>query len=107
MKRSRSRTHILIRKTPFQVLFWDIRKLAEPVETLLIDPDQTGRLRGGVALEYESTMPTKFMVGTEQGEAVLFNRKGKTPAEKIAATYVRAPCLRIANRSYSLLCEHQ
>eukprot|EP00041_Stephanoeca_diplocostata_P018513 m.387773 g.387773 ORF g.387773 m.387773 type:complete len:650 (+) comp21037_c0_seq1:201-2150(+) len=72
-----------------QVLFWDIRKLAEPVETLLIDPEQTGRLRGGVALEYESTMPTKFMVGTEQGEAVLFNRKGKTPAEKISATY---PC---------------
>jgi dynein intermediate chain 2 len=34
-------------------------------------------------------MPTKFQVGTEQGEVVLFNRKGKTPAEKISATY---PC---------------
>lgn len=72
-----------------QVLFWDVRKLSEPVETLLIDPDRTGKLLGGVALEYESTMPTKFMVGTEQGSAVLFNRKGKTPEEKISATY---PC---------------
>ena len=45
-----------------QVLFWDVRKLAEPVETLLIEPMQDGKLLGGVALEYESTMPTKFQV---------------------------------------------
>lgn len=70
-----------------QVMFWDVRKLSEPTETLMIDPEQNGRLLGGVALEYESTMPTKFQVGTEQGKVVLFNRKGKTPAEKIAATY--------------------
>jgi dynein intermediate chain 2 len=73
-----------------QVLFWDVRKLAEPVETLMIDPMQDGKLLGGVALEYESTMPTKFQVGTEQGEVILFNRKGKTPSEKIAASYVFA-----------------
>lgn len=73
--------------TDGQVLFWDIRKLAEPVEQLLIDPTGTGRLWGGVALEYESTMPTKFQVGTEQGGVVLFNRKAKDPNDKIAATY--------------------
>jgi WD40 repeat protein len=74
-----------------QVLFWDVRKLAEPVETLMIDPMQDGKLLGGVALEYESTMPTKFQVGTEQGEVILFNRKGKTPSEKIAASYAICP----------------
>lgn len=70
-----------------QVMFWDVRNLSEPTETLLVDPEGTGKLLGGVALEYESTMPTKFQVGTEQGKVVLFNRKGKTPQEKIAATY--------------------
>jgi len=73
--------------TDGQVMFWDVRKLAEPVETLLIDPENNGRLWGAVALEYESTMPTKFQVGTEQGAVVLFNRKAKNPNEKIAATY--------------------
>jgi len=73
--------------TDGQVLFWDVRKLSEPIETLLIDPENTGKLWGAVSLEYESTMPTKFQVGTEQGAVVLFNRKAKNPAEKIAATY--------------------
>eukprot|EP00040_Diaphanoeca_grandis_P015603 m.79778 g.79778 ORF g.79778 m.79778 type:complete len:597 (-) comp25247_c1_seq1:98-1888(-) len=73
--------------TDGQVMFWDVRKLAEPTETLLIDPGNDGRLLGGVSLEYESTMPTKFQIGTEQGQVVLFNRKGKTPQEKIACTY--------------------
>eukprot|EP00039_Didymoeca_costata_P019758 m.338817 g.338817 ORF g.338817 m.338817 type:complete len:593 (+) comp18555_c0_seq1:178-1956(+) len=73
--------------TDGQVLFWDVRKLAEPVEQLLCDPTKTGRLWGAVALEYESTMPTKFQVGTEQGAVVLFNKKAKDPADKIAATY--------------------
>lgn len=70
-----------------QVMFWDVRKLSEPTEVLMIDPQDNGRLLGGVALEYESTMPTKFQIGTEQGKVVLFNRKGKTPQEKISATY--------------------
>jgi len=70
-----------------QVMFWDVRKLSEPTETLMIDPDDNGRLLGGVSLEYESTMPAKFQVGTEQGKVVLFNRKGKTPQEKISCTY--------------------
>jgi len=73
--------------TDGQVMFWDVRKLSEPTETLMIDPGNNGRLLGGVSLEYESTMPTKFQIGTEQGQVVLFNRKGKTPQEKIAATY--------------------
>lgn len=73
--------------TDGQVMFWDVRKLAEPTETLMVDPGDNGRLLGGVSLEYESTMPTKFQIGTEQGQVVLFNRKGKTPQEKISCTY--------------------
>ncbi|XP_020904970.1 dynein intermediate chain 3, ciliary [Exaiptasia diaphana] len=32
-------------------------------------------------------MPTKFMVGTEQGSVLSCNRKAKSPSEKIVATY--------------------
>jgi len=73
--------------TDGQVLFWDVRKLSEPTETLYIDPKDDGRLWGAVSLEYESTMPTKFQVGTEQGSVVLFNRKAKNPNEKITGSY--------------------
>ena len=38
-------------------------------------------------MEYEPTMPTKFMVGTEQGTIITCNRKAKTAADKIAALY--------------------
>ena len=33
-----------------------------------IDPNKNGNLVGGTVLEYESTMPTKFMIGTEFGQ---------------------------------------
>ena len=42
---------------------------------------------GAVCLEYEPTMPTKFMVGTEQGTIITCNRKAKTAADKIANLY--------------------
>ena len=42
---------------------------------------------GAICLEYEPTMPTKFMVGTEQGTIITCNRKAKTAADKIAALY--------------------
>ena len=42
---------------------------------------------GAVSLEFESTMPTKFMVGTERGNIISGNRKAKTNADKIAAVF--------------------
>ena len=44
---------------------------------------------GGMSLEYEPTMPTKFMVGTEQGSVLLCNRKAKTPSEKIVCSFTQ------------------
>merc|ERR1712071_683304 len=74
-----------------QVLWWDVRKgLKEPVDSLILDPTKkldVGNALGACVLEYESTMPTKFMVGTEQGSVISCNRKAKTQAEKIAALY--------------------
>lgn len=58
------------------------------MEKLLIDPIKTddqvaARSYGVTVLEYETTMPTKFMCGTDVGMVFVCNRKGKSPIEKI------------------------
>ncbi|XP_056153620.1 dynein axonemal intermediate chain 2 [Lampris incognitus] len=87
---SKTGTDTFSASTDGQVLWWDIRKMSEPTERLVLDPNKEGNLDnalGAISLEFESTMPTKFMVGTEQGLVVSCNRKAKTPAEKIVCTY--------------------
>ncbi|XP_006034869.1 dynein intermediate chain 2, axonemal [Alligator sinensis] len=87
---SKTGTDCFSASTDGQVLWWDIRKLTEPTETLVMDISRKGQLEnalGAVSLEFEPTMPTKFMVGTEQGMVITCNRKAKTPAEKIVGTY--------------------
>ncbi|KAM6951521.1 dynein axonemal intermediate chain 2 [Aplochiton taeniatus] len=87
---SKTGTDAFSASTDGQVLWWDIRKMSEPTERLVLDPSKKGNLEnalGAISLEFETTMPTKFMVGTEQGQVVSCNRKAKTPAEKIVCTY--------------------
>ncbi|NWX98550.1 DNAI2 protein, partial [Nothoprocta ornata] len=87
---SKTGTECFSASTDGQVLWWDIRKLSEPTETLVLDISRKGLLEnalGAISLEFEPTMPTKFMVGTEQGIIITCNRKAKTPPEKIAGTY--------------------
>ena len=71
-----------------QVIWCDTRKLNERMDILLMDPEKSDeqmldRCYGVSILEYETTIPTRFMVGTEQGMLFSCNRKGKTPLEKI------------------------
>jgi dynein intermediate chain 2 len=68
------------------VHWWDTRRLSEPVESLLLTERGQTTVLGAVSLEYEA-VPTKFMVGTEQGVVLSCNRKAKTPAERIGASY--------------------
>ncbi|XP_034439463.1 dynein intermediate chain 2, axonemal-like [Hippoglossus hippoglossus] len=87
---SKTGTDAFSASTDGQVLWWDVRKLSEPTERLVLDLGREGNLNralGAISLEFEATMPTKFMVGTEQGVVVSCNRKAKTPAEKIVCTY--------------------
>lgn len=85
---SKTGTELMSASTDGQVLWWDTRKLGEPVETLQLDTEKfgTGRL-GGVSLDYDFQMPTKFMVGSEQGVVASCNRKAKNPADRIVQTY--------------------
>ncbi len=73
--------------TDGQVMWWDIRKLSEPTETMLIDPERNGNIIGGTHLDFETTMPTKFMIGGENGTAYMCNKKAKNPGEKITHAY--------------------
>ncbi|XP_022603131.1 dynein intermediate chain 2, axonemal [Seriola dumerili] len=87
---SKTGTDAFSASTDGQVLWWDVRKLSEPTDRLVLDLGREGNLDralGAISLEFEATMPTKFMVGTEQGTVVSCNRKAKTPAEKIVCTY--------------------
>lgn len=87
---SKTGTECFSSSTDGQVLWWDTRKLGEPTEKLVLDPSRKLNIEnalGGISLEYEPTMPTKFMVGTEQGQIISCNRKAKTPGEKIVCLY--------------------
>ncbi|XP_029370619.1 dynein intermediate chain 3, ciliary [Echeneis naucrates] len=87
---SKTGTDVFSASTDGQVLWWDVRKLSEPTDCLVLDPGKEGNLDralGAVSLEFEPTMPTKFLVGTEQGVVVSCNRKAKTAAEKMVCTY--------------------
>ncbi|CAG9567629.1 unnamed protein product [Danaus chrysippus] len=74
--------------------WWDIRNLNEPTDEMILDvvkssfDVQTMANANGVStLEYESTMPTRFMAGTENGFVIGGNRKGKTAMEKLPAKF--------------------
>eukprot|EP00775_Hariotina_reticulata_P002074 gene2074-2393_t len=75
--------------TDGRVLWWDIRKLSEAVESLPLREKGNDTLLGGVALEYDPAAgPTKFMVGCEQGSVLTCNRKAKHPADRVGGSYL-------------------
>ncbi|KAI9199587.1 WD40-repeat-containing domain protein [Polychytrium aggregatum] len=84
---SKSGSEFFSVSTDGQVLWWDIRKLTDPTESLLLDPEKNGNVIGGTVLDFETTMPTKFMVGAENGSIFMCNKKAKNPSEKITHTY--------------------
>lgn len=71
-----------------QIYFWDTRKFKTPIDSLCCDPVRTEeqelrRSFGVSALEFEYTIPTKYLVGTEEGWVLFGNRKGITVADKL------------------------
>ncbi|XP_055096748.1 dynein axonemal intermediate chain 2 isoform X1 [Symphalangus syndactylus] len=87
---SKTGTECFSASTDGQVMWWDIRKMGEPTEVMIMDitkKEQLENALGAISLEFESTLPTKFMVGTEQGIVISCNRKAKTSAEKIVCTF--------------------
>lgn len=83
-----------------QIIWWDTRKADEPLDRMLMDPVVTNEMEikrsyGVSVLEYESSMPARFMAGTEQGMLFACNRKGKCPMDMIqlrVRTHVGQQC---------------
>lgn len=64
---SKSGTEFFSSSTDGQVKWWDMRKLNEPSETLILDivkgeEQILSRALGASCLEYEGTIPTRFMM---------------------------------------------
>jgi dynein intermediate chain 2 len=62
------------------MLWWDTRKLDEPIDSLVLTSDSKGNgvTLGGSCLEYSiEAGPTKFLIGTEQGIVLSLNTRNK------------------------------
>ena len=60
---SKSGTEFFSASTDGKVLWWDTKKLSEPVETLILDIEKKGRLEnalGAMSLEYEPTIVSRI-----------------------------------------------
>ena len=66
------------------IKWWDIRNISQPTDCFYCDPTKKNEPQSALiisTLEYESTVPIKYMVGTYCGSVFQFNRKFRTPAE--------------------------
>ncbi|CAF0927928.1 unnamed protein product [Rotaria sordida] len=73
-----------------KIYWWDTKKMNQPVDKLVLDLEKKERSQYASAitkLEYDSSIPTKFMVGTEAGRIVLCTRKAKIDTERINVIY--------------------
>lgn len=84
---SKAGTDFFSCSTDGQVLWWDYRRLGEPVEKLNIEMKGEGTQLGGTALDYDTAAPTKFLVGTEQGYILLCNKKAKRAEDRIGTVF--------------------
>ena len=60
--------------TDGQILWWDIRRLQEPINSHKLE-DESGTVFGGSSMAYSMLTPHKYLVGTEQGLVVSVNSK--------------------------------
>lgn len=74
------------------ILWWDVRYLRKPTEVLVMDLENPKRADlfkaiGVTALQFEQTMSSKFLAGTENGLVVNVNRRTKNPVDKVAIRF--------------------
>ncbi|RLU23981.1 hypothetical protein DMN91_004189 [Ooceraea biroi] len=89
---SKTNTEFFSASTDGTVKWWDIRKLARPIEELLMDLDDPLRADhvraiGVTALQYEPAMGFRFLTGTENGLVINVNRKFASPVDKLATRF--------------------
>lgn len=68
------------------IMWWDTRNMIAPYETFLLGKDQMRseeeNVYGCTSIEFSQSMPSRFMVGTENGTIYNGNKRGGTFAER-------------------------
>lgn len=89
---TKSGTEFFTASTDGKLISWDARNLSMPLQTIYFDADKDDipnleKSYSITSLEYDPTLPHRFMLGTEQGTILSCNRKYKTPEEMVSAFY--------------------
>ncbi|EDV94898.1 dynein intermediate chain 3, ciliary [Drosophila grimshawi] len=89
---SKSNTEFYSASLDGSIKFWDIRDLKMPSNEILLDPNPILRQKrqnahGCTALDFEYTIPVRFVAGTDMGSIFVGYRKGTTPMEMLIANY--------------------
>ena len=92
---SNTNTELMTASGDGTVKFWDVRKLNRSRDTFIIDNENEDiqskgnilNAYGASCLEYDTTIPTKYMIGTEQGAISCCSRNAKNQTETITAEY--------------------
>ncbi|XP_017156266.1 dynein intermediate chain 3, ciliary [Drosophila miranda] len=89
---SKSNTEFYTGSLDGSIKYWDTRDLMMPVHELLLEPVPQERqnrqdAHGVMVLEFEYTIPVRFVIGSDMGCIFVGNRKGMTPLETLLAYY--------------------
>ncbi|KAK2963342.1 putative Dynein intermediate chain 3, ciliary [Blattamonas nauphoetae] len=87
--------------------FWDVRKLSEPYTIIKLINNTNNTPVGATSLDFDPRFgPSKFLVGTEQGQVLSCNQKGKKQTEQLGLPFfahvgpVYGVCRNPANPKY-------
>lgn len=84
---SKTNTEFFSASATGELFCWDLRNMEEPIDTVLLDSsdfsEHSKKSFGINVLEYESTIPNKYMVGRDDGVVLTCNKKFKTPNDRI------------------------
>ncbi|XP_039498796.1 dynein intermediate chain 3, ciliary [Drosophila santomea] len=89
---SKSNTEFYSGSLDGSIKYWDTRDLKMPMQELLLEPEPQERQsrmdsHGVTVLEFEYTIPVRFIIGSDMGHVFVGNRKGMTPTETLLAHY--------------------
>ncbi|XP_070133983.1 dynein intermediate chain 3, ciliary isoform X2 [Drosophila bipectinata] len=89
---SKSNTEFYSGSLDGSVKYWDTRDLTMPVQELLLEPEPQERqsrenAHGVTVLEFEYTIPVRFIICSDMGHVFVGNRKGMTPVETLLGHY--------------------
>lgn len=87
---SRTHTEFLTGSPDGQCLLWDLRDLTSPLDCLPISiklsygqEPNLGNAEGVSSLSFDSSLPTRYLCGTESGIVINVNRIGREHSEKV------------------------